>query len=276
MSNPLGFFYNSTENWQKFAGKTGMLVTGRCNRYDPVFAKAREAGAEVLAYIDPCDVPDHRVCELDESFYMNDHSKVPLWPYPAPGVRSGWPRHLITDMREGSPWCKYVLDYLHKLMDDGRLSGVFLDVLGARRWQRSGWDKWPVEERAEWTNGCIAFVRELDRLRRQRNANFIVVNNNFWYSGAKTFLEGEKYVDGICIEHHSISNMAAVLAAGRRYSDLGHRRVLWIAKSTQEAQVIAQVPGVTHVSDQKTYEHPGEPPVPLSDLTRAPGPDADR
>jgi hypothetical protein len=276
MSNPLGFFYRSTENWQKFAGKTGMLVTGRCNRYDPDFAKAREAGAEVLAYLDVIERPDHRVCELDQSFYMNDYGKVPLWPYPVPGTRRSHPRHQLTDIREGSPWIKYLLEYIHKLMDDQRMSGLFLDVVGARLWQRSGWDNWPAEERAEWTNGCVAFVRELDRLRRQGRKNFIVVNNNFWSPDGKTFVEGEKYVDGICIEHHPITRTSAVLAAGRRYSDLGHRRVLWIAKSPQEARVVAQVPGVTHVCDQKTYEHPDEAPVPFTDLTREQEPGADR
>lgn len=275
MSNPLGFFYDSTRNWQKFAGRTGMLITGRCNRGHPDFKAAHEAGAEVLAYLDVIECADHRVCELDQSFYMGNYSKVPLWPYPQPGVRRNYPRHRLTDIREGSPWFDYALEYIHRLMDDEHLDGVFLDVLGARMWQRSGWDHWPQEERAEWTNGCIAFVRELDRLRRKSNENFIVVNNNFWSPEGKTFLEGEKYVDGICIEHHPITRVSAVLAAGRRYSDLGHRRVLWIAKSTQEAQLCAQIPGVTHVSDQKSYGHAVDAPVPFTDLTSSAQPPTD-
>jgi hypothetical protein len=267
MSNPLGFFYDSTVNWQKFAGRTGMLVTGRCNRYHPDFKAARDAGAEVLAYLDIIERPEHRVCELDQSFYMDDYTKVPLWPYPQPGVRRSHPKHRLTDIREGSPWFDYVLEYIHKLMEDERLSGVFLDVLGARLWTRSGWDDWPREERAEWTNGCIAFVRALDRLRRRTNPDFIVVNNNFWNGeGGKGFLEGEQYVDGICIEHHPISRVSAVVAAGRKYSDLGHRRLLWIARSRDEARVCAEVPGVTHVSDQQTYKHPDDAPVPFTDL----------
>jgi hypothetical protein len=269
MSNPLGFFYNSTRNWEKFAGKTGMLVTGRCNRDDDAFPKAREAGAEVLAYFDFIERPERRVCELDQKFYMGDYSKVPLWPYPNPGVRRNYPSHQLTDIREGSPWFRHAIELMHELIDGGRMSGVFLDVVGARLWQRAGWDQWPVDERKEWTNGCIAFVREIDRLRRRINDTFIVVNNNFWSPDGKTFLDGEKYVDGICIEHHPLTRVSAVVAAGRRYSDLGHRRVLWIARSREEAQRCAEIPGVTHVSDQQTYGHPDEAPVPFTDLTRA-------
>ena len=149
MSNPLGFFYKSTENWQQFAGRTGMLVTGRCNRYVPEFQQAREAGAEVLTYLDFIERPDNRVCALDQTFYMGDYSKVPLWPYPKPGARKNWPTATLTDIRQGSPWFDYAVEYIHKLMDEKRVDGVFLDVLGARLWKRANWDSWPVNERAE-------------------------------------------------------------------------------------------------------------------------------
>jgi hypothetical protein len=85
--NPMGLAYRSVEEVSLYAQPGGMLITGRCNRYDAAFMLARAAGAEILAYLNPVEVTDHAVCKLNEEFYMGDTRQVPLWPYPAEGAR---------------------------------------------------------------------------------------------------------------------------------------------------------------------------------------------
>src|SRR4051794_31975894 len=77
-ANPLGLAYSQTTNVSLYAKPTGVLVTGRCNRYNSAFAAARSKGAEVLAYIDAFERPDNYLCALDQGFYMNDYGAVPL------------------------------------------------------------------------------------------------------------------------------------------------------------------------------------------------------
>src|SRR5688500_1677709 len=98
-ANPLGIAFKNVTNVPLYGKPTGMLITGRCNRYDPAFAAARQKGAEVLAYINPVARPDHYVCALDTRFYMNDLAEVPLWPYPRMGDRISWPNTRMTDIR---------------------------------------------------------------------------------------------------------------------------------------------------------------------------------
>ncbi len=264
-TNPLGIAWKSTDNVELFGKPTGMLVAGRCNVNDPKFAAARARGAEVLVYLNPIERPDKPVCALDETFYMKKQSRVPLWPSPSYGKRSNWHGTLLTDMRPGSEWIQYVVDYVATLMREGKVDGVFLDLVGGQLWSKDAdWKSWSPSEQDAWTDGNIDLVRRLDAQRRDIDPSFIIVNNNSWHrDGDDRGDAGERYVDGVVLEHPKISSAWHKRYAGRAFGDLGHRRVLVIANNAAEAQEWADVRGVTHVSDQPTaqYAHPNEPPV---------------
>ena len=101
-ANPFGLAYSQTTNVSLYAKPTGILVTGRCNRYNSAFASARSKGAEVLAYINAFERPDHEICDLDKGLYMNNYGAVPLWPYPSYGQRYAWPAHELDRYAPGS------------------------------------------------------------------------------------------------------------------------------------------------------------------------------
>jgi hypothetical protein len=269
--NPLGlFFNNSFIGFKDYEKPTALLVTGNCNRYDERFQQARAAGAEVLVYINPPAVYDHLPCRTEWGLYGKDRDKVPLWPYPSYGVRSSWKNTRMTDIRAGSPWSDHVVEYVENLMRERKFDGVFLDVVGARIWSSTtSWKDWPKQEQDEYTRGNVDLVRRIDEKRRAVDPDFIVVNNGFWDRGDKLGYEGGKYVDGVVLEHSTFTDLHREYAQ-RAYSDLGHRRVLVIAREG-DALKWARVPGVTHVSDQKSYGHPNPPVVqfhPLSDRKR--------
>jgi hypothetical protein len=92
------------------------------------------------------------------------------------------------------------------------------------------------------------------------------VNNSLWDRGDPAGFEGEKYVDGVVLEHPPLNDYHRRYA-GRRFGDLGHRRVLVIARSADDARAWAHVPGVTHVTDERNYGHPDAPLVPFTPLT---------
>jgi hypothetical protein len=265
MANPLGLFFdNSFTNIEDYYHPGALLVTGNCNRYDDRFQKARKAGAEVLAYLDPIEVYDHIPCKLNEGFYMGGNP--PLWPYPTPGTRVNWPKTRMVDLQAGSAWSNHVVDYVSGLMREGKVDGVFIDCVGARLWSDlAQWKTWDRKEQDAWTDGNIDLVKRLDQARRQINPKFIIVGNNLWDRGGgdRHGWDGEKYVDGIVIEHPDL-NQYHRLYAGRVFSDLGHRRVLILARSPEDAQEWARVPGVTHVGWQTKYDHPGKPLVPFT------------
>lgn len=261
-ANPLGLAYSSTTNVSLYAKPTGVLVTGRCNRYSSAFASARSKGAEVVAYLNAFERPDHRICDLDQAFYMNNYGAVPLWPYPSYGQRYAWPGHNLTDMRPGSKWILHVVAYIEKLMRERKVDGVWLDGIGARPWGHTEWTTWSTTEKNLWTDGSIDLVRRLDAKRRAINPNFILISNNTWDRGDSRGYAGEKYVDGIALEHPTLYLRPYHKAqVGHKFSNLGHRRVLVIARSASEARAWAAVPGVTHVSSQLTYKYPTVPPV---------------
>jgi hypothetical protein len=281
LTNPLGFAYKDLTNVGLYGHPTGMLVTGRCNRYAPEFAAARANGAEVLAYLDAPERPDNSIgCALDDEFYLGDPSRVPLWPFPTPGQRVNFPNTHMTDIRVGSSWVDHVVSYIEGLMREDKVDGVFLDGVGGRLWSSlshwndtSGPDMWTQAEKDAWTAGNVDLVRRVDASRRAINPRFIIVNNNNW-SGGTGSRAGEQYVDGICIEHHASTEPFNTAEAGHAFGNLGHRRVLAIANSTAEAGAWANVQGVTHVSDQapgaNTYAHPTVPPVGFNRLTDRP------
>jgi hypothetical protein len=267
-ANPLGFAYSETTNVSLYGKPTGVVVTGRCNRYSSVFQTVRTKGGEVLAYLNATARPDHRVCDLDESFYMNDSGNVPLWPYPSYGQRYAWPGTKFADIRAGSKWILWVVSYVEKLMREHKVDGVYLDGIGARPWGQSEWSTWPQFEKDKWTDGNIDLVRRLDAKRRAIDPNFIIVNNNVWDRGDSRGYAAEKYVDGIVLEHPTLYIRPYHKAqVAHTFSNLGHRRVFVIARTTTEARDWAAVKGVTHVSNQMTYKYPTVPPVSFKALT---------
>lgn len=269
-ANPLGIAFKYVTNVPLYGKPTGMLIAGRCNRYDAAFQTARKGGAEVLAYINPVARPDHFVCALDTQYYMNDIGQVPLWPYPTYGQRSPWPNTRMTDIRAGSEWSDWVVSYVEKLMRENKVDGVFLDAVGVRPWSSlAEWNSWPQSEKNAFANGNLDLVRRLDAKRRAINPDFIIVSNNVWEAGTMNFATAERYLDGVVIEHPKPLSPWHVNYAKRPFGNLGHRRVLVIANTKSDAQAWAKVQGVTHVSDQTSsqYKNPNPPPVAFQKLT---------
>jgi hypothetical protein len=266
-ANPLGLFYdNSFDNIELYEHPGALLVAGNCNRYDEHFRQARAKGAEVLAYLNGIEVYDRIPCKLNESYYMGGRENVPLWPYPSYGVRVNWPKTHLADMRVGSRWADNVVEYIAELMQEGKVDGVYLDNVGARLWgSLSDWVNWPQDEMDAWTAGNVDIVRRIDEKRRAINPGFIIVTNNLWDRSDPKGFAGEKYVDGVCIERSNF-NAYHQRYAGRAFGDLGHRRLLVIAKGDEDAVKWSFVPGVTHVSGQIKNDHPGKPLVPFSPM----------
>lgn len=263
-ANPLGIAFKNVTNVPLYGKPTGMLIAGRCNRNDPAFQQARQRGAEVLAYVNPVARPDHFVCALDTQFYMNDIGQVPLWPYPTYGQRSPWPNTRMTDIRAGSDWSDHVVAYVERLMREGKVDGVFLDAVGVRPWSSlAEWSSWPQSEKNAFANGNVDLVRRLDARRRAIKPNFLIVANNVWEYGSQRALEGERYIDGVALEHPRPLSPWHINYAARPFANRGQKRVLVIANTRADAQAWAKVRGVTHVSDQTSaqYKHPNPPPV---------------
>lgn len=261
-ANPLGIAFKTTTNVSLYGKPTGTLITGRCNPYDAAFTTARSKGAEILMYLAPAERPDRYVCAQDNKFYMNDLGRVPLWRYPSYGQRINWATTRLTDMRPGSPWILHVVSYVEGLMREGKVDGVFLDVVGARLWSRlADWNSWPQAEKNLWTDGNIDLVRRLDAKRRAINPFFIIVNNNVWERGDTRGYAGERHVDGVMLEHPKAGSAWHINYAKKPFGNLGQRRVLVVGNNKAEAQQWAKIPGVTHVSDQVTYVYPTPPPV---------------
>jgi hypothetical protein len=267
-ANPLGLYFDeSFNNITDYYHPGALLVAGNCNRDDERFATARKAGAEVLAYFNPIEIYDRVPCKQNAEFYMGGNGRVPLWPFPAPGVRVNWPRTHMVDLRAGSEWSNHVVEFISQLMREDKVDGVFLDNIGARMWDRAKWKEWPKEEQDAWMEGNIDLVRRLYEARNQINPDFIIVTNNTWdlSNGDKRGFEGEKYVDGVMLEHRKPNAFQQQYAA-HKFGDGRHRRVLVMANNEEEAKVWLGVPGVTHVGLQDNYKHPGKPFTPFKAL----------
>jgi hypothetical protein len=265
----MGVAFGATTNVSLYGKPTGLLVTGRCNFNNEVFATARRKGAEVLRYLNAVERPNTQVCAADTQFYMGKLSAVPLWPFPSYGTRVNFHTGKMTDMRPGSKWILHVVSYIEKLMREGKVDGVFLDTVGARPWSRlTNYNSWTTAEKNAWTDGNVDLVRRLDAKRRAINPYFIIVNNNIWDRGDGRGLAAEKYVDGVMLEHASYASKWHRTYASKQFGNLGQRRVLVIANSRAEAQSWSKIPGVTHVSDQTNaqYRHPNTPAVPFNYL----------
>jgi hypothetical protein len=258
-ANPGALAYSKTTNVSLYAKPTAMLISGRCNADNAAFKSARAKGAEQLVYINPVERPNNHVCDADKKFYMNNYGAVPLWPYPSYGQRYSWPGMKLTDMRPGSKWILSVVAYVEKLMREKKVDGVFLDTTGARLWSSGAkWDSWSTSERNQWTDGNIDLVRRLDAKRKAINPDFIIMNNGTWDRGDSRGYAGEKYVDGVVLEHSKLTTWWKNYA-GRKFGSLGQRRVLVIANSPADARAWAKVSGVTHVNYQSSYSSPSSP-----------------
>ena len=224
------------------AAPTGMLVAGPNNWLMPGFQASRDKGMEVYAYYNFMERPDvikpTNTLQLDA--YMGDPAMVPLWG----NGRIHWPGTMMTDIRPSSAWTAYALDWCEKLIKEGKIDGLFLDVLGSRPWgDLVKWDTWPIGERTDWTASCLDFVKELDRIRRRVNDRFIIITNNFW----NTTSVAEQYIDGICLEKNPVSAFHTAYAR-RAFGSLGHRRVLVVARNDIEAAEWVKQAGPTHIT----------------------------
>jgi hypothetical protein len=266
-ANPFGLFYDASfENIDDYMQPGALLVTGNCNRYDPHFEKARAAGADVVAYLNIVEVYDHSPCRLSDTVYMGTGS-APLWPYPKYGQRVNYKNTHLTDLRAGSKWSDFAVEYISNLMREGKVDGVFLDNIGARLYSKlADWRSWDKKEQDEWTLGNVDFVRRLDEARRQIDPDFLIITNGYWDRGDSLGLPGERHVDGVVLEHPKGDDWHVKYAA-RNFSDLGHRRVLVIAHDTPEDTAIwDKAAGVTHVTLQPSYHHANKPALPFRAL----------
>lgn len=272
LTNPFGLGYATTTGSSAYGRPGGLIITGRCNRYDSGFMTARANGAEVLAYLNPVEVEIDPVCSLDTGFYNGNVLTTPRWPYPSSGARANFPNNKLTDIRKGSVWSNTVVAYISNLMREDRVDGVFLDVVGARLWtSMANWDSWPQWEKDAWTEGNVDLAKRLDAARRAINPRFIIINNNLWTrGGAELGLPAERYVDGVAFEHHAATSTYHRNYAGRTFGNLGHRRVLAIGRSTADSVAWEDVQGITHVSNQWTYGQVTAPPVAFHRLTDRP------
>jgi hypothetical protein len=118
------------------------------------------------------------------------------------------------------------------------------------------------------SGGNIDLVRRLDAKRRAINPNFLIVTNNVWDRGDSRGLAGEKYVDGVMLEHPKVSSAWHINYAKKQFGNLGQRRVLVIANNKSEAITWSKRAGITHVSDQTTpqYVYPNPPAIPFQYL----------
>jgi hypothetical protein len=243
-TNPAYFCYDSVIGVEDFAVPTAVFISGRANCRNDAFQIARQRGAEVYRYILPVSRPDVRVSSIDEELYMGDSSKVPLWPYldGAGQQRVIYPGSKMVDIRSGSPLVDYMINYLEREARSGLYDGFYLDSLGAQAWGKSDFRNWPTAEKSEWTAGCIDFVR---RLRAAVGPNFIIMNNNTWERNRT----GEEFVNGICIEHPTLTNTGFLQGyAGHAYGDGSRRRVMVIVRNQGEADIWLNTQGVTHVA----------------------------
>jgi uncharacterized coiled-coil protein SlyX len=233
-------------------------MAGRANCNQPQFQEARHAlGAEVLKYVMILERPNTRVSGIDEQIYMGDSSRVPLWPYKdANGnQRSQYSNTMLTDVRVGSPWVNYIVDYVGNLATEGKFDGLFLDGQGGRLWGAAGWDSWPANERAEWTAGMV----DLQKRLRAAAPNLILVCNNHWDNVTSTGVE--LACNGTVAENHPITNLAIQRILGKPYGT--PRRVLRISPTSLEAQNWLNVPGITHLAitegNANKYSYPSGP-----------------
>jgi hypothetical protein len=255
-----GIAYKTTTNVPLYANKGSMIIAGHeaAVRADtPIMQSVRAGGGEVLQYIVPADIPDGLNSEFNREYY-GGFGEPAYWPF---ANRSKWPKTRMADMTPDSPWLRYTVEFIVNLMGDGFADGMFLDTVGGMTYAAAAnWDSWSAEEKDAYMLGNIWLVREL----RKRLPNAILVSNSVWHRDDQpkgtAAAEGEKYVNGVCLEHHASTSTWHRNYVARPFMG-SNRRVLVISKGKDAAEALAdavawsKVPGVTHVSAQTTPEY---------------------
>lgn len=262
--NPAYFTYVSDTNVEALAGPSAVFVCDYSNVAAPAFQRAREKGALVLAYRMTQEVPTsssgiNSATEL--KWFMGDIARVPRWygRTSTGGFRSNWNGTVLADIRPGSPWVTAIEDGLAELIESKLADGVFSDGHGAQVWSSTAaFSSWPEAEQTAWALANVHTAQRMDAVRRQLNERFVIVHNNIWalnnsaHPSYKAALEGERYCDGVCIEHHPPTRLFHVNYVAKPFGNLGQRRVIVIANNLDEARVWATKPGVTHVASVNT------------------------
>lgn len=268
MTNPASFCYSSAFNVREYAMPTALFIAGPGNYLAPEFQDARAMGAEVYAYVRP--ISRLNVCKdlLELAYYMGNLADVPVW---GNGRRNN-ENSVLTDIRVGSAWSDWLVEYVAGLILRGQVDGVFLDVLGCRPWGKlAAWDTWPEAERLEWTSGALDVARRIHEKRMELNPRFGILHNNVWQETNKSApVGGDAYCSGVCLEHkQALVNGAPSFHAkyaGRQFAQDVPRRVLALAVNNADALAWSTVPGVTHVCAQAQYDQAEGPVVGYEDL----------
>jgi hypothetical protein len=244
--NRLYFCYKTAAGVEANAAPTDIYVAGRTNRVDGEFQRARDKGAEVYAYFNLTERRIERVSALDDEFYMGDRVSAPLWG----GGRRGYhDLTLLLDLRVGSAWVAFAVDYMSKVVRSRQYDGFFLDAIGSQYWM-SDYKSWPQGEQDEWRAGAVDCVRRIDQMRQAEDATFVLVNNNTWHKAPVA----EAYVNGVCIEHATAANETwHANYASRLFGGGKRRRVLVITKDEAETQRWAARPFITHIAQATSY-----------------------
>jgi hypothetical protein len=281
MKNPAGLAYSKETGVDMYGAFTTMLVTGRENRYEDEFHQARKKGAEILAYLNPTDMPIRFTGSLDAGWYKSaklwrykDANGAQRCSYYDPDMKQYCP---IIDLYPGSDTILRFVDYIANLMIERRVDGVFLDCVGEHAWNKKfGWDSatstwnWPVWEQNLWIMGNIDIVQRCRAAVDELNPGFIIMNNNSWGDGWAR--RGEEFVNGRCIEHHA-PNAYQLKQAQRPYGVPNKRRVLVLCKTQTDADawLATPDPSVTHICvDNGDYSKVGPLACPPVNINPAP------
>lgn len=261
--------YKSVKNVIEFAAPSAIFIP-HINREDPAFQLAHEKGADVLPYFNTVETPTTPVSPLWEAFYMGASITVPRWPYKdaSGNARRGPSNTQVThllDIRVGSAWPKFAAEHIGKIVRAGPFSGPYLDAVGGQLFGAQPTKFWPVGERQEWEGGAVDMVRLIYEACHAEGR--LVMNNNTWQHAP----EGERYVDGICIEHPTPLNTEFFKPYARRaYGDGSRRRVLVITNTKAETEVWRATPGVTHIAQTNVGYAEAQPvDLPYTDLRAA-------
>lgn len=270
MSNKAYFCYVSVEGVEALAAPSAVFICDYSNVGNAALQRAREKGAQVLAYRMTQDIPTgssgiNSPAELD--WFMGDPSKVPVWPgrTAAGKPRTNWPGSVLADIRPGSPWVAHIEQKVGELIQSGICDGIFSDGHGAQVWSNTktingevvpgaDFGTWPQQEQTDWALANVNTARIMNAVRIRLNERFLFVCNNIWtlndpkHPSYQAALEGEKYCDGVCLEHHRPTSAFHTAYAARKFGYLGQRRVLIIANNQAEAVEWSKKPGVTHVA----------------------------
>jgi hypothetical protein len=265
--NPAFFCYVSQNEVRSLARPTAVFIPGQ-NSLHPEFQAVRELGGEVYPYLNVVEYKIRGV--LDEDFVEFVGGSVPLWGNGRQSVYSynAEPTPLA-NIRVGTAYARAAVEFIIERFVRSRLyDGVFLDSLGGQLWSASSWTTWPAAERAEWSAGCVDFVRMLRAAVDQVDPSFIIVNNNVWRDNS----DGEQYVNGVCIENPPLGAGAWHRAYCQRpFGRPERRRVILIARNEADAKLWATLPGFTHItavdkSLGQNYKTPAPAVVGYTDL----------